>query len=249
MALRTKDLWASDSLDDDLDLLRPAAKPRVVRTDPMRSAPELGPQPEVGVGAATQEQSGADEAPANAGPNRPSAPSATAGEGAAASQPEGAKPAPDKRPARAARTADAAASRGAGRATAPGAVGDLSARRETPAARDVRSLPMPVAPAVAKRHLMVQLDAELVTRVREQFSGEDQPTSAELVEVVLRDHRDEVLARTHRGLARHRHGAAQWGTRLPMDVFDELTEIRREAGGASQRAVIEAVLRVALERL
>lgn len=110
----------------------------------------------------------------------------------------------------------------------------------------------PVRRGQPKRHLMVQLDSDLVEQIRLRFSvGPGQRTQAEVLGEVLEFHFDEVVTvlRQDRG---PRRGAAvqQWGARVPIEVFNQLTQTRVEAAtGASQRAAVEAALRVALHRL
>lgn len=115
----------------------------------------------------------------------------------------------------------------------------------------VMAPPPATAPGARKRtepthHIMVTLDAALVDAIRQRDWA--QLTLAQIMEKVLRQHFDEVVARMNQPLPKP-VGQAQWGVRLPVPVFDLLTQTRVAAGGAPQRAAVESTLRVALHRL
>lgn len=120
-----------------------------------------------------------------------------------------------------------------------------------PAPHLVMAPPPATAPGPRKRtepthHIMVTLDAALVDAIRQRDWA--QLTLAQIMEKVLRQHFDEVVARMNQPLPKP-VGQAQWGVRLPVPVFDLLTQTRVDAGGAPQRAAVESTLRVALHRL
>lgn len=104
----------------------------------------------------------------------------------------------------------------------------------------------PVKRAEPRQHIMVTLDHGLVDAVQQHDWG--QMTSAQLLERSCASTSPTWSPASSspkpKGTAK-----AQWGVRLPLPVFDLLTQARRAAGGATQRAAVESVLRVALHRL